>query len=114
MARQLALRVVRAGLAARCELQVAYAIGVSQPVSLFVDTFGTGVVADDVIAAALLRTADLTPRGIATTLDLWRPRYRETARAGHFGHPPESSGNAFTWERTSEADLAALRREVGR
>jgi S-adenosylmethionine synthetase len=97
VARYLAKQVVAAGLASKCEIQLAYAIGVAQPVSVRVDTFGTGKVADTEIAKRLQATFDLTPRGIIELLDLRRPIYRETARNGHFGNP------AFGWEKTDRA-----------
>jgi S-adenosylmethionine synthetase len=96
-ARYLAKNVVAAGLAKKCEIQLAYAIGVAQPVSVRVETFGTGTVADAEISARLQRTFDLTPKGIIDLLDLRRPIYRETAKNGHFGNP------AFGWENTDRA-----------
>ncbi|MDX1932056.1 MAG: methionine adenosyltransferase [Capsulimonadales bacterium] len=97
IARYLAKNVVAAGLAPKCEIQLAYAIGVAQPVSVRVDTFGTGTVSDTEISRRLVGTFDLTPKGIIDLLDLRRPIYRETARNGHFGNP------AFGWERTDRA-----------
>ena len=107
--RYVAKNIVAAGLARRCEVQVAYAIGVSQPVSLMVDTFGTGVIDDDRIAALVREHFDLRPKGIIQMLDLLRPIYAKTAAYGHFGREePE-----FTWERTNKAavlrDAAGLR-----
>ncbi|MBN6740206.1 methionine adenosyltransferase [Acidithiobacillus ferrivorans] len=107
--RYVAKNIVAAGLASRCEVQVAYAIGVSQPVSLMVDTFGTGVIDDDRIAAMVQEYFDLRPKGIIQMLDLLRPIYGKTASYGHFGREePE-----FTWERTDKAailrDAAGLR-----
>ena len=105
--RYVAKNIVAAGLARRCEVQVAYAIGVSQPVSLMVDTFGTGVIDDDRIAALVREHFDLRPKGIIQMLDLLRPIYAKTAAYGHFGREePE-----FTWERTDKA--AALRDAAG-
>ena len=105
--RYVAKNIVAAGLARRCEVQVAYAIGVSQPVSLMVDTFGTGVIDDDRIAALVREHFDLRPKGIIQMLDLLRPIYTKTAAYGHFGREePE-----FTWERTDKA--AALRDAAG-
>lgn len=105
--RYVAKNIVAAGLASRCEVQVAYAIGVSQPVSLMVDTFGTGKVDDDRIAALVREHFDLRPKGIIQMLDLLRPIYQKTAAYGHFGREePE-----FTWERTDKA--AALRDAAG-
>ena len=107
--RYVAKNIVAAGLASRCEVQVAYAIGVSKPVSLMVDTFGTGVIDDDRIAAMVQEYFDLRPKGIIQMLDLLRPIYGKTASYGHFGREePE-----FTWERTDKAailrDAAGLR-----
>ncbi len=93
-ARYLAKQVVAAGLAKKCEIQLAYAIGVAQPVSVRVDTFGTGTQSDLEIGKRLQSAFDLTPKGIITLLDLKRPIYRETAKNGHFGNP------AFGWEKT--------------
>jgi len=105
--RYVAKNIVAAGLAKRCEVQVAYAIGISQPVSLMVDTFGTGVIDDDRIAALVREYFDLRPKGIIQMLDLLRPIYSKTAAYGHFGREePE-----FTWERTDRA--AALRAAAG-
>ncbi|HUX19322.1 MAG TPA: methionine adenosyltransferase [Acidithiobacillus sp.] len=105
--RYVAKNIVAAGLARRCEVQVAYAIGVSQPVSLMVDTFGTGMIDDDRIAALVREHFDLRPKGIIQMLDLLRPIYTKTAAYGHFGREePE-----FTWERTDKA--AALRDAAG-
>jgi S-adenosylmethionine synthetase len=97
IARYLAKNVVAAGLADKCEIQLAYAIGVAQPVSVRVDTFGTGKVDDLEISRRLVSTFDLTPKGIIDLLDLRRPIYRETARNGHFGNP------LFGWEKTDRA-----------
>src|SRR5215212_7403993 len=102
-ARWVAKNIVAAKLARRCEVQVAYAIGVARPVSVMVDTFGTGVVSDSEITSAVDRVFDLTPKGIAQSLDLRRPIYSATAAYGHFGRTPESlaggRGTTFTWER---------------
>ena len=106
-ARYVAKNIVAAGLATRCEVQVAYAIGVDHPVSTLVDTFGTGKIDDARIADLVKTHFDLRPRSIIQMLDLLRPIYRETARHGHFGR----TGDGFTWERTDRAD--ALRREAG-
>jgi S-adenosylmethionine synthetase len=108
-ARWVAKNVVAAGLARRCEVQVAYAIGVAQPVSLLVDTFGTGTVPEPVLEAAIREQFDLSPRGIIEALDLRQPIFRVTAAYGHFGRKPERrtvEGRAlefFTWERTDRA-----------
>jgi S-adenosylmethionine synthetase len=113
-ARWVAKNVVAAGLARRCEVQVAYAIGVAQPVSVRVDTFGTATVPEARILDAVLANFDLTPKGIATALDLRKPIYSATAAYGHFGRTPEkigkgkAAGTTFTWERTDKA--AALKR----
>jgi S-adenosylmethionine synthetase len=107
MGRYMAKNVVAAGLASRCEVQIAYAIGIARPLSVLVDTFETGVVGDDKIAAALLEVLDLRPRAIIRTLDLLRPIYRKTASYGHFGQAPE--GGFFTWERTDQVDELAGR-----
>ncbi len=93
-ARHLAKNVVAAGLARECTIQVAYAIGVAEPVSLHVDTHGTGSMPDNQIAAMLLKEVDMTPKGIMTRLKLRRPVYRQTAAYGHFGR----SGDGFSWE----------------
>jgi S-adenosylmethionine synthetase len=99
--RYLAKNIVAAGLATRCTIQLAYAIGVSKPLSLYVDTHRTGTVGDDQIEAAIMGIAKLgglTPRGIRTHLGLNKPIYRKTAAYGHFGRKPE--GDFFPWERT--------------
>ncbi len=101
--RWVAKNVVAAGLATRCEVQVAYAIGKAQPVGVFVETFGTGVVPDEQIQQAVLSVFDLRPAAIIRDLELLRPIYRPTAAYGHFGRPPE--GGLFTWERVNRADV---------
>jgi S-adenosylmethionine synthetase len=104
-ARYLAKNIVAAGLATRCTIQLAYAIGVSEPLSLYVDTHGTGTVADDRLESAI-RTLDvcggLTPRGIRTALSLNKPIYAATAAYGHFGRKPD--GDLFPWEKTDLTD----------
>ncbi|WP_294327753.1 methionine adenosyltransferase [uncultured Sphingomonas sp.] len=103
--RYLAKNIVAAGLAKRCTIQLAYAIGVSKPLSLYVDTHGTGTVADDAIETAIAGIAKLgglTPRGIRTHLGLNKPIYRPTAAYGHFGRKPE--GDLFPWEKTDLVD----------
>jgi len=100
MARHVAKNIVAAGLADRCEIQLAYAIGVSEPVSVLVDTEGTGRIPDREIAKLVRDTFPLTPRGIIEHLDLLRPIYRKTASGGHFGR----SEPEFTWEHTDHAD----------
>jgi S-adenosylmethionine synthetase len=108
-ARWVAKNVVAAGLARRCEVQVAYAIGVVQPVSLLVSTFGTGTVPERVLEAAVRERFDLSPRGIIEALDLRNPIYKATASYGHFGRKPEwrtvdgREVHFFTWERTDRA-----------
>jgi S-adenosylmethionine synthetase len=107
MARYVAKNIVAAGLAERCLVQLAYAIGVAEPVSVLIDTFGTGQAADERLSGIVRAHFKLTPRGIIEMLDLRRPIYRKTASFGHFGRTePE-----FTWERTDEAD--ALRAAAG-
>jgi S-adenosylmethionine synthetase len=98
-ARYLAKNVVAAGLAERCTLQVSYAIGVAKPLSIYVDTHGTGQVDAARIEKAVAEVMDLTPRGIRTHLDLNRPIYARTSAYGHFGRAPEKDGG-FSWERT--------------
>jgi len=106
-ARYVAKNIVAAGLAKKCELQVAYAIGVARPVSVLVETFGTGAIADEKIAKLVEKHFDLRPKGIVHSLDLLRPIYFKTAAHGHFGRDePE-----FTWENTDKA--AALRADAG-
>jgi S-adenosylmethionine synthetase len=107
MGRYIAKNVVAAGLASRCEVQVAYAIGVAEPVSVMVETFGTATAPEARIAAAIREVFGLTPRAIIEGLDLLRPIYRKTAAYGHFGR----TGPEFTWERTDKKD--ALRRAAG-
>ena len=107
MARHVAKNIVAAGLATRCELQLAYAIGVAEPVSVMVDTFGTASVSPERIERAVRETFDLRPAKIIRTLRLLRPIYRKTAALGHFGRElPE-----FTWERTDM--VKALRKSAG-
>ena len=106
-ARWVAKNVVAAGAASRCEVQVAYAIGVAHPVSILVETFGTNTVAPESIDAAVRSVFDLRPAAIVRDLDLRRPVFKETAAYGHFGR----SGDGFTWERTDRVD--ALRSELG-
>ena len=107
MARHVAKNVVAAGLADRCEIQLAYAIGVSEPVSIQIDTEGTGQIPDAQIADLVRKHFPLTPRGIIDHLKLRRPIYRKTASGGHFGR----SEPDFTWEETDHAD--ALRQAAG-
>jgi len=98
MARYVAKNIVAAKLAKRCELQVAYAIGVARPVSVRVETFGTGVVSDELLEQAVQKVFDLRPKAIIETLDLRRPIYEQTAKNGHFGNPD------FPWEKTDRVD----------
>nr|WP_321442645.1 methionine adenosyltransferase [uncultured Cohaesibacter sp.] len=98
-ARYLAKNVVAAGYAERCSIQLAYAIGVPEPLSLYVDTYGTGSVRDSVIEKALWDCMTLTPRGIRTHLGLNKPIYERTAAYGHFGRAPSEDGG-FSWEKT--------------
>ncbi len=111
-ARWVAKNIVAAKLARRCEVQIAYAIGVADPVSLAVNTFGTGVVADTAIADAVRSVFRLTPGAIIESLVLRHPIYRETAAYGHFGRTPrcEAENVFFSWERTDQVE--ALRRAV--
>ncbi len=115
-ARWVAKNIVAAKLARRCELQVAYAIGVAEPVSVYVQTFGTGAVPDRVIEAAVRDVFDLTPRAISRDLELRKPIYQATAAYGHFGRTPVTEGRGknartlFTWERTDR--VAALKRAI--
>jgi S-adenosylmethionine synthetase len=113
-ARWVAKNIVAAGLATRCEVQLAYAIGVAEPVSIMVDTFGTSIVPESSIMTAVREEFDLTPRGIINALDLRKPIYSATSAYGHFGRTPKklgrNAGTTFTWERTDRA--AALARAV--
>ena len=106
MARYVAKNIVAAGLADRCEVQLAYAIGVAEPVSVLVDTFGTGKVDEDKLEALVRKNFALTPKGIIESLNLLRPIYKATAAYGHFGR----EGKDFTWEATDKA--AALKAGV--
>jgi S-adenosylmethionine synthetase len=102
-ARYLAKNVVAAGLAERCTIQVSYAIGVAKPLSVYIDTAGTGKVSEDKLAKVLQEMMDLSPRGIRTHLKLNRPIYARTSSYGHFGRPPDADGG-FSWEKTDLAD----------
>ena len=117
-ARYVAKNIVAAGLAERCEIQVSYAIGVAQPTSISVTTFGTGVISDDQIEKLIRKHFDLRPYGIIKMLDLVHPMYRDTAAYGHFGRTPYKvklpggeSFTAFSWEQTDKAEL--LREAAG-
>jgi len=100
-ARYVAKNIVAAGLAERCEIQVSYAIGVAEPTSISVDTFGTGKLDDERLVGLIREHFDLRPKGLITMLDLLRPIYRSTAAYGHFGRTEEH----FTWEKTDKAEL---------
>jgi S-adenosylmethionine synthetase len=107
MVRYIAKNIVAAGIAAECEVQLAYAIGVPEPVSIHVDDFGTGKISHDKLVDLIRKNFDMTPKGIIQTLDLRRPIYKKTAAYGHFGRTePE-----FTWERTDKA--TTLKKEAG-
>ena len=108
-ARYLAKNVVAAGLAEKCVIQLSYAIGVSKPLSIFVDTYGTGTVDEDKLGLVLQKVMDLSPRGIRTHLGLNKPIYERSAAYGHFGREPEADGG-FSWERTDLAE--ALKAEL--
>ena len=101
--RHVAKNIVAAGLAGRCEIQISYAIGVAEPTSIRIDTFGTGKVADERLAMLVREHFDLRPRQLIAMLDLKRPIYKATAAYGHFGRTEE----AFTWERTDQAEALA-------
>ncbi len=101
--RYLAKNIVAAGMAERCTLQLSYAIGVARPLSIYVDTHGTGQVDEAAIEAAVAKCMDLTPRGIREHLSLSLPIYQRTAAYGHFGRTPEADGG-FSWERTDLVD----------
>jgi S-adenosylmethionine synthetase len=107
MARYVAKNIVAAKLADRCELQLAYVIGVREPVSVMINTFGTGKVSEEELRQAILKTFDLTPSGIIRDLKLRRPIYQKTAAYGHFGR----NENGFTWEEIDRVD--ALRKSAG-
>ncbi|MBK9165625.1 MAG: methionine adenosyltransferase [Acidobacteria bacterium] len=109
MARYIAKNVVAAGLASRCTLQLAYAIGVAEPVSVLIDTEGTGKIDDERIADIVRENFTLTPNAIIETLDLRRPIYKATARFGHFGR----TNGEFTWEKTDKAEALRLAAEKG-
>ncbi len=100
MARYIAKNVVASGLAYRCEVQLAYAIGVADPVSVLVNTFGTGTISEDKISERVRKVFNLKPAGIIEMLDLYRPIYRSTSNYGHFGR--EDAG--FVWEMTNKAE----------
>jgi S-adenosylmethionine synthetase len=103
VSRYLAKNVVAAGLADKCTIQLSYAIGVSHPLSVYVDTHGTGQVDEDKLSSVLQQMVNLSPRGIRTHLKLNRPIYARTAAYGHFGRQPDGDGG-FSWEKTDIAD----------
>jgi len=105
--RYVAKNVVASGAAQKCQIQVAYAIGVAEPVSILIETFGTSKVSEEELEQAVRKTFDFTPKGIIQQLDLRRPIYQKTAAYGHFGR----TESEFSWEKTDKAD--ALRRELG-
>ncbi len=107
MSRYIAKNIVASGIAARCEIQLAYAIGIPEPVSVFVDTFGTGKIADADISKLIIKNFDMTPKSIIEKFDLRRPIYKKTAAYGHFGR----NEDGFTWEKTDMAD--ALKKDAG-
>ena len=100
MARHIAKNIVAAGLAKRCQIELAYAIGVAKPVSVLVDTYGTGSVSDERLAEAVQQVFDLRPAKIISYLDLRRPIYRDTAAYGHFGRPELN----LPWEETNRTE----------
>ena len=102
MARYIAKNIIAAKLASRCEVQLAYVIGVAQPVSVTVDTFETGSIPEDELGSIVQEVFDLRPKSIIQTLDLRRPIYQSTASYGHFGRTPENGW--FSWEKTDRAD----------
>jgi len=117
-ARYVAKNIVAAGLADRCEIQVSYAIGVAEPTSISVTTFGTGKIGDDKIEKLIRKHFDLRPYGIIKMLDLIHPMYQQTASNGHFGRIPQlvkgadgESYTTFSWEKTDKAE--ALRADAG-
>jgi len=109
-ARHIAKNIVASGVAKKCEVQVAYAIGVARPVAIYVDTFGTSKVAEEKISSAVQELFDLRPQGIIQSLDMLKPIYRATTNYGHFGREPTARGE-FSWERTDKVDAlkSALR-----
>jgi S-adenosylmethionine synthetase len=107
MARYVAKNVVAAGLAKECEVQLAYAIGVAEPVSVMIETFGTSTVPEEKISAAIKEVFDLSPSAIIKSLELLKPIYQQTAAYGHFGR----TGDGFTWERTDR--INDLKKAIG-
>ena len=106
-ARWIAKNIVAAGLATECEVQLSYAIGLADPLSILVNTFGTNVIPEERLEELITEHFDLSPQGIIDTLDLKRPIYQQTARHGHFGRELSE----FTWESTDKADV--LRQAAG-
>jgi S-adenosylmethionine synthetase len=107
MARYVAKNIVAAGLADRCEIQVSYAIGVAEPTSVTIETFGTGKIPEDKLSKIVREHFDMRPKGLIAMLDLLRPIYLPTASYGHFGRTEAS----FSWEKTDKAEL--LREAAG-
>jgi S-adenosylmethionine synthetase len=107
MGRYVAKNIVAAGIASELEVQIAYAIGISQPVSINVNSFGTGKIDDNTIIALICRNFDLRPKAIVQQLNLLRPIYQATAAYGHFGRELDD----FTWERTDKAEI--LKNDAG-
>jgi len=108
MARYIAKNIVAAGLADKCEIQIAYAIGVAHPVSIMIDTFGTEKIPQSKILELIKETFDLRPEAIIRYLDLRRPIFRKTASYGHFGREDED----FTWEKTDKAEMLKKKAEL--
>jgi S-adenosylmethionine synthetase len=102
-ARYIAKNIVAAGLASACEVQLAYAIGVAEPVSVYINTFNTGTVSESLLSKAVQEVFELTPRGIIESLGLLKPIYRPTAAYGHFGREAGKDGS-FSWERTDKVE----------
>jgi len=107
MSRYVAKNIVAAGLAERCEIQVSYAIGVAEPTSIDVETFGTGMIDHDRLVRIIREHFDMRPKGLIVMLDLLKPIYQKTAAYGHFGR----TESTFSWEKTDKADL--LREAAG-
>lgn len=107
MARYVAKNIVAANLATQCEVQISYAIGVAQPTSVYINTFGTSKIPEEKISELVFKHFNMTPRGIIETLKLRRPIYRKTAAYGHFGRNDPD----FTWEKTDKADV--LKKDAG-
>ena len=107
MARYIAKNLVAAGICERCEVQLAYAIGVAEPVSILVDTYKTGKISQESIVKLVRQHFDMTPAGIIKSLDLKKPIFKQTAAYGHFGR----NEPGFTWERTDQAK--SLKKEAG-